>query len=349
VSSLTDIVTFYLEELKSQPELYRPGIFWEKALHDIAASYCRSGHDNFRNDGLNLSFFVPTYGMPGNGFDKKTLKNIIPSNLTNCNKKQKAFIEMSLNGHFHALSDYRTFKASNSDVDKFNILEFSESSDGNPIEHFEFENRYFSRSSLNYLLGVSFLKKHFPNFIPETTLEIGGGFGTMGEILGKSSLKNFKYIDLDLPPIFLIAENYLKNAFESEDLTFFDHFEDNGEKIQISELSNFTFLPNWKIDNLEGKIDLFVNFISFQEMEPDIVKNYIRGIQKLEPDLVLLRNMKEGKQTAKDGQVGVKEPIFTKNYLEYFSSFELVASNVLPFGFSTVDGFNSELLLLKRK
>ena len=29
----------------------------------------------------------------------------------------------------------------------------------------------------------------------------------MGEILGKSSLKNFKYIDLDLPPIFLIAEN----------------------------------------------------------------------------------------------------------------------------------------------
>ena len=59
--------------------------------------------------------------------------------------------------------------------------------------------------------------------------------------------------------------------------------------------------------------------------------------------------MKEGKQTAKDGQVGVKEPIFTKNYLEYFSNFELVASNVLPFGFSTVDGFNSELLLLKRK
>ena len=99
--------------------------------------------------------------MPGNGFDKQTLKNIIPSDLTNCNKKQKAFIEMSFNGHFHALSDYRTFKASNSDVDKFNILEFSESGNGNPIEHFEFENRYFSRSSLNYLLGVSFLKNIF--------------------------------------------------------------------------------------------------------------------------------------------------------------------------------------------
>ena len=57
MGNLNDIVTHYLEELKSQPELYRPGIFWEKALHDIAASYCRSGHDNFRNDGLNLSFF----------------------------------------------------------------------------------------------------------------------------------------------------------------------------------------------------------------------------------------------------------------------------------------------------
>ena len=75
MGNLNDIVTRYLKELKSQPELYRPE-YLEKALHDIAASYCRSGHNNFRNDGLNL-FFVPTYGMPGNGFDKKTLKNII--------------------------------------------------------------------------------------------------------------------------------------------------------------------------------------------------------------------------------------------------------------------------------
>ena len=84
-------------------------------------------------------------------------------------------------------------------------------------------------------------------------------------------------------------------------------------------------------------------------MEPEIVKNYIRGIQSLEPDLILLRNMREGKQVTRDGKVGVKEPILTKNYLEYFRSYELVASNVIPFGFSTVDGFNSELLLLKRK
>ena len=345
----TNIVKYYLKELECQSELFKPGIFWEKALNEIAISYYRLGHENFRNDVLNLAFFVPTYGVPGNGFDKQMLENNVFNKLENCNEKQKSYIKKSFNGHFHALSDYRTFRASNSNVDKFNILEFSESIDGNPSEHFEFEGRYFSRSSLNYLLGLSFLKKYFPDFIPQTVLEIGGGFGTLGEILGKSKLKNFKYIDLDLPPIFLIAENYLKNTFKNNNLRFFDHYQNKEEKININELTDFTFLPNWKIENIEGKIDLFVNFISFQEMEPAIVKNYIKKIQKLEPYLVLLRNMREGKQLKRDGQVGVKEPIFTKNYLEYFSRYDLVASNVIPFGFSTVDGFNSELLLLKRK
>ena len=44
--------------------------------------------------------------------------------------------------------------------------------------------------------------------------------------------------------------------------------------INIKNLPKYSFLPNWEIENLVGDIDLFVNFISFQEMEPQIVKNY---------------------------------------------------------------------------
>ena len=57
-------------------------------------------------------------------------------------------------------------------------------------------------------------------------------------------------------------------------------------------------LPNWKIEDLRGSIDLFVNFISFQEMEPHIVSNYILHVQRLSPKWVLLRNLREGKQLA---------------------------------------------------
>ena len=84
-----------------------------------------------------------------------------------------------------------------------------------PIEHFKFDNKFFSRSALNYLLGLTFLKSQTKNFIPKRVLEIGGGFGTLGEILKFSNIKNFKYINVDLPPVSYISEQYLSNSYGS--------------------------------------------------------------------------------------------------------------------------------------
>ena len=58
------------------------------------------------------------------------------------------------------------------------------------------------------------------------------------------------------------------------------------------------------MEDLEGDIDLFVNFISFQEMEPDIVINYVKRSQ-VYPKYILLRNLREGKQKKK-GNVELK-------------------------------------------
>ncbi len=343
------MIDYYMTQLKSRSYLLRPSVFWETALLDIADTHTKNGYEEFRNNSLNLSFFVPTYGTPGNSFEANEIKNFLKTTSVGLSDKQISYVEKSFNGYFHALSDYRIFLASNSATDKVDLLKFSESNIGNPLEQFNFGNQYFSRSSLNYLLGLSFLKRSFPNFVPKTILEIGGGFGTLGEIIGKSNINGFTYINLDLPPIFLIAEYYLKECFIDQQLSFFDHYQHSNGVIKISSLPRFTLLPNWRIQDIEGKIDLFVNFISFQEMEPDIVLNYITRIQALKPELVLLRNIREGKQVLAGDDIGVKEPIKTKNYLEYFSQYELVQSNVIPFGFYTVDGYNSELLLLKRK
>ena len=63
----------------------------------------------------------------------------------------------------------------------------------------------------------------------------------------------------------------------------------------------------------------------------------------------MLRNMKEGKNIRKDAGVGVTTPILSEDYLLMLPGYELVERNVLPFGYQTVDGFHSELLLLKLK
>ena len=67
-------------------------------------------------------------------------------------------------------------------------------------------------------------------------------------------------------------------------------------EINIQKLPKFTFLPNWRVEDLRGEIDLFVNYISFQEMEPHIVRNYAKEVMRLNPKFILLRNLREGKQ-----------------------------------------------------
>ena len=94
---------------------------------------------------------------------------------------------------------------------------------------------------------------------------------------------------------------------------------------------------------------VFVNFISFQEMEPEIVQNYVQIINKLSPKYVLLRNLREGQQKKKNGSFGVTNPILKEDYITFFKDFDFVESNLLPFGFKTVDGFHSELMILRKK
>jgi len=201
---------------------------------------------------------------------------------------------------------------------------------------------------LNYLLGLSFLKRNIDDFIPKTVLEIGGGFGTLGEILGKSNITDFKYINLDLPPLFLMSEEYLKKCFGKEE-DFFDHAENLHGEIKIEEMPKFTFLPNWRIEDLRGEIDFFVNFISFQEMEPHIVHNYAKKVIELSPKFILLRNLREGKQKKTQKNIGVRDPIFREDYLTFFENYSLLSSDSDTFGYKTSDNFHSELLLLKKK
>ena len=59
--------------------------------------------------------------------------------------------------------------------------------------------------------------------------------------------------------------------------------------------------------------------------------------------------MKEGKNITNGKDVGVITPILGDDYLEMLPNYELIERNVIPFGLQTVDGFNSELILMRLK
>tara|TARA_B100001093_G_scaffold513696_1_gene586137 strand:- start:538 stop:1581 length:1044 start_codon:yes stop_codon:yes gene_type:complete len=347
---MTDLDTLNLkafEIMHEKSDLYKSSQFWEEACKKINFEISNGKIDHFRKLETSLNFFVPTYGTPGNSFSDENISNIL--NLFELNSKLYNSQKNFLSGHSQFMSDYRVLSAFDYSNSAFDLLNFSESNYGFPKEHFVQGGKFYSRSSLNYLLGMSFLIKNLPDFRPNVVLEIGGGFGTLGEIFNKTYSNDFKYIDIDLPPIFSIAYNYIKEACELKDSEIHISNLSDKELISIKDLPKFSFLPTWEIEKLKGKIDLFVNFISFQEMEPDIVENYLKIVSSLDSEVILLRNMREGKQKAAKGSVGVLDPVIGDDFMNLLNNYKLIDTNVHPYGYATVDGFHSELYLFVKR
>jgi putative sugar O-methyltransferase len=343
-------LTLAIEDMQSQASIYQPSAFWSEASDQIVKEISEGGIENFRSLPKPLGFFVPTFGSPANGFSveqSRELKHWFESHYASA-KKPILALDQFLSGYNAALSDYRVLLAADN-IDKPPYLHtFSESTVGNPIEHWEFNERKFSRSSLNYALGLALLKKHIVD-APQTVLEIGGGFGTLGEILSQSGINQMRYIDVDIPPTSFIAQYYLSEVLGKENVATFAETR-TSDSIDINTLPKASVLASWQIEKLQGKVDLFVNFISFQEMEPHIVSNYLQHVSRLETSWILLRNMREGKQVRKSpNEVGVETPILSEDYLSMLPEYELIERNVFPYGYQTVDGYHSELLLLRRK
>ena len=78
-------------------------------------------------------------------------------------------------------------------------------------------------------------------------------------------------------------------------------------------------------------------------------QRFLSHITRLGTRWILLRNMLEGKQLRRNDLVGVDAPILSDDYLKMLPAYELVDRNIVPFGYETVDGYHSELLLLKLK
>lgn len=346
------LLDLMIQDNKIQNELYKPTSFWQACSKQIVDDLKINGIENFRNLKTPRSFFVPTHSFIKYLDEKESyyiLKNGLQSITTDFKMSKK--LENLLDGYSHAFSDYRVLQATNKDFKPFTD-KVSESSIGKPLEQFEFDGRKFSRSFLNYSLGLNFLKTHVDTTNIKTVMEIGGGFGTLGEILLGDERNEIFYINLDIPPVAFVSNYYLQNVFTNKKIADYSILK-NKEVLNIEELKKEFDAINtcsWQIEKIEAKIDLFVNFISFQEMEPEVVNNYCTHIRRLKPEFILLRNIKEGKKKKdKNTLCGVEKPILADDYDTFFPEYDLIAVDSAIFGFITEDNFHSQLRLYKIK
>lgn len=347
-----ELLNIMLEDMQKQDKLYKPTSFWAQSSKIIIDEVNKKGVENFRALETTRGFFVPTYSYPSYLENKKRYEKVEKElDLLVEDKKMNVKLQRLLAGQLQAFSDYRTLVASN--IDKAPYTDkVSESKVGNPIEQYTFDDRNFSRSFLNYLLGLNFMKKHIDSSSIKNVMEIGGGFGTLGEILLKDERNECFYINADIPPVSYFSAHYLKGVFGKENIADYGDLKDENILDIDSLKTKYKALNicSWQVPKLKGKIDLFVNFISFQEMEPEVVNNYCKYIRELKPKYILLRNIQEGKKQKDENTIyGVETPILGDDYDTFLPEYKLVASDCDIFGFKTEDNFNSQLRLYIRK
>jgi len=345
-----DLLELMLSDMENADPLYRPTNFWQSGLPTIINDLRSNGFDNFRcHKSANL-FYAPTYAESKlHTIARPLILLLRPFRLLKRVRRLETILTHAVDGTANANCQYKIFHSSLKSI-RSPWAELSESKIG-AGERFEFDGRCYSRSFLNYLLGLIFLEKNFNVDNVRSVLEIGGGYGTLGEIYLKAYSDSF-YIDIDIPPVAAVSSFYLAKLFgENAVLTY-----ERSREMQVIDITELrkkyrcAVLCPWQLPRLTGEVDLFVNYISFQEMEPEVVQNYINHVQPLTRSFVLLRNSKHGKiQVAKEGKVGVFSPITTDDLDKMFDQFSLTGRNSYIYGEMSPDGeFESEVLCLQR-
>ena len=341
------------EDMAQAEPAYQPTHYWRQCARRLETDLARKGLERFRADAGPLTHFVPTYIFGALAGDREQLE-AVSARLHDAlppHEKYHVALDHFLDGRGQAEADYRAYRASYQERRPFTGA-VSESVIGAPVGQFQFAGQRYSRSMLNYLLGLNFAKAHLEDLPVTTVLEIGGGFGSLGEVLLADPRNGTFYVDVDIPPTAVYATYYLSQLLGSSRVIDYTQVRD-AEELNLDALrqqGDAAVVPPWLLPRITGAVDLFVNFISFQEMEPDIVEGYLREVDRLQARYVLLRNLAEGKEIAyTEEQLGVREPTRSEDYDRFLPEYELVAANVIPFGYRTVDGYHSELRLYRRR
>lgn len=289
-----------MQEMASADEMYAPTSFWGPGVRSLLSDYFKLGLEKFKRWPSSHSWFYSVYG---DRFSKAQIEMLATHVQESMNlKMQPSRLNALLNGALEARRDFDVARSA-WDQSRWPMdFSFGESGHGSSPQGFHLagpDGPVFGRPFLNYLLVLAALSKHVEE-VPQSFLEIGGGFGVLGEIVIKSNAAA-SYVDVDLPPLCVVANYYL------------DHAIPEGDTLTI---------PPWQIGSLDRSADVFVNSYSFQEMEPHVVTNYASHVERIGPKYVVSLNSVGGKRRAdpdKPEAGGAVEPVTSEFIVRTFS------------------------------
>ena len=305
-----------LADLELADPIYRPTNFWDPGIRRLMDDMRTIGLDTFKSWPTAGIWFYPTYGS---GFTRAMIERTFQFAASLNPAVQKAWFTTTLSGALQARRDFDAVRVAWDQTRwPFDIEGLGESEVGKPPQIFRLMGSGgagWTRPYLNYLLCLAALSRHM-TAPPKRFLEIGGGFGALGEIV-MSRDPDACYVDFDLPPLTTVASFYLQALFDGRVSIFDDTIPDRGP----IKVSGSACLPNWRIGDVGGPFDVFFNSFSFQEMEPDVVEHYVRQVAAKDVSYVVSLNSILGKTRAADGdEGGVIDPVTSDRIIAMFEA-----------------------------
>lgn len=319
-----------LEELQQCDPIYRPTTFWGPGVETLLDDLRVHGPETFKSWPSANTWFYPTYGPV---FAPGMVSALFNAAFRLQPAVRRAWLSTSLLGGHQARRDFDVVRlAWDQERWPFDLTGIAESETGIPPQSYRFgpdAAGVWTRPYLNYLLCLAAVSRHV-DAPPRRFLELGGGYGVLGEIVLARDAEA-TYVDLDLPPLLTVASFYLDRLFGDRVLLYEGL---PGSGAIPAEAS--ACLPNWRIGDLRGTFDLFFNSHSFQEMEPDVVERYAEDVARLEATWVVSLNSVAGKPVRTgDNPVGVTSPVRSADIQRMFEAR----------GYATVATYGEPLIL----
>jgi len=355
-----ELLDLMLQDSKTFSPLYRPSHYWQSYNKKFIKELKLKGLKNFRRrknsmltafggTDLNSSSRYLTFLYKGRGNKKKRISNFLLRN----------FLKSRLGKR---ILDYIAFGYSGVDQNDLDLLcynfaktyghihnakplsDFSTTLIGNPENVFKIDNNLYTIRMFFYYITFAYCSRFVDFNNIHSIMEIGGGDGKQTELI-KKLYPHITFYLLDIPPQLYVAEQYLSSVFPGSVVSYRETRK--MDKIP-NTLGKIFIMPTSKISAVLG-YDLFLNQQSFQEMEPDIVLNYLKHINK-QSKYVFLSNTLKGKETAKKiGSHGVLKKTTLSHYMHGLDNFEMVnmESQIRLPGLSKIK--YSKFMFLKRK
>ena len=150
---------------------------------------------------------------------------------------------------------------------------------GEPSLKFKINNKFYPTTYFNSFLRIDKISKIIDLKKIRNIFEIGGGFGSLSHSLLHFYPNIHKLYYLDIVPNIYIGNQYLKKIFSKRVINY-SQCSDQKKLVTDKKKVIFT-IPPWGIEKIPSEVDLFLNFSSFQEMEENVILNYLKFLRKI--------------------------------------------------------------------